>query len=183
MPDRATDISALALRLAAVMETAPDFPKPGVKFLNLLGTLSRHPQLFTEIVGSFAERYAKVPLSAVAGIEARGFVFAPPLALALGVPFIPLRKPGKLPPPVHSVSYQLEYGEDTLEVARDVLSRGSSVLVLDDVLATGGTARAGIQLLEQQGYIVPEFACVVEIAGLGGRHALSPFKVFSLAHL
>jgi adenine phosphoribosyltransferase len=121
-----------------------------------------------------------MPVDVVLGIEARGFIFAPALAYALGVGFVPVRKPKKLPAECASISYDLEYGSDTLEVHRDAIQPGAKVLIIDDLLATGGTARAVTQLVEQLGGTVAGLGFVVELTFLPGREKLSGYNVFSL---
>ena len=146
----------------------PDFPKPGVLFKDIT-PLRADPDAF-----------ADQKLDAVAAAEARGFLFGTPLALALNVGFVPIRKPGKLPYATIAMEYQLEYGHDRLEVHSDALKPGARVLLLDDVLATGGTMRACCDLLQQAGVEVAACAFVLELDFLKGRERLAPFEVFSL---
>src|SRR6478735_6345361 len=128
----------------------PDFPKPGVLFKDITPLLA-HPPAFAATIDRLAQAFSDQKLDAIAAAEARGFIFGAPLALALAVPFIPIRKPGKLPYATIAMEYQLEYGSDRLEVHSDALKPGSRVLLLDDVLATGGTMRACCDLIEQTG--------------------------------
>lgn len=167
--------------LLSKMCRAADFPKPGVEYLNVLFTMTRYPGLFADVVSCLAEEARSRTVTAVVGIESRGFVFAAPVALALGVPFIPVRKKGKLPPPVHSVTYALEYGTDSLEIAQDAAPQGSRVILVDDILATGGTAKAAADLLERVGHEVVAIAFVGEISQLHGRSKLGGHEVISLA--
>ena len=127
-----------------------------------------------------AERFASEQFDAVVGIESRGFVFAAPLAYRLGVPLTPVRKQGKLPFDTHSVTYALEYGSDSLEVHVDAIGEGSRALIVDDLLATGGTAAATVRLVERSGASVAGLAFVIELTDLGGRNALSGYRVESL---
>jgi adenine phosphoribosyltransferase len=124
------------------------------------------------------QRYAGQPVDVVAGFEARGFIFGPPVALALGVPFVPLRKPGKLPGAVVRVEYELEYGTDTLEMHADAVAAGQSVVLIDDLVATGGTLAAGVALIERVGARVHECAAVIELPELRGRDKLGATPLY-----
>lgn len=157
----------------------PDFPKPGILFKDITPMLG-NPQVFRTVVDGIAEPFAGRPIDVVAAAEARGFLFGAPLALALGVGFVPIRKPGKLPYKTVSLEYELEYGSDRLEMHNDALGPGTRVLLLDDVLATGGTMRACRDLVEQAGASVVACAFVVELAFLQGRSRLGSTEVFSL---
>ena len=157
----------------------PDFPKPGILFKDITPLLSR-ADVFGAVIDRLADRYADRSIDAVAAAEARGFIFGAPLALRLGAAFVPIRKPGKLPSETVSLEYQLEYGTDRLEMHRDALGAGRRVLLLDDVLATGGTMRACLDLVGQAGAKVVACAFVVELAFLLGRAKLEPCEVFSL---
>jgi adenine phosphoribosyltransferase len=132
------------------------------------------------VIDGLRDQYAGVGVDVVLGIEARGFIFAPALAYALGAGFVPVRKPKKLPAERASVTYDLEYGTDTLEIHRDAIPAGSRVLIVDDLLATGGTAKATTQLVEDLGGTVAGVAFVVELTFLGGRKKLNGYNVFSL---
>jgi adenine phosphoribosyltransferase len=160
----------------------PDFPKPGVTFKDITPILDDHVA-FTLVVDALAragrDSDGTVLVDKVVGMEARGFILAAPVALSLGVGFVPVRKPGKLPWKTRSVSYDLEYGSETLEMHTDALATGERVLVVDDVLATGGTARATAELIEQAGATVHGFAMLLELSFLHGRAAIGdmPFTV------
>ena len=130
-------------------------------------------QAFQFCIDDFVDRYRGMSLDAVVGFEARGFIFGPPIALALGLPFVPLRKPGKLPGKTVSIAYALEYGTDKLEMHDDALAPGARVLLVDDLVATGGTLAAGIALLKQVGAVPVECAAVIELPELNGRAKLS----------
>jgi adenine phosphoribosyltransferase len=157
--------------LKALIRDVPDFPMQGILFRDVTPLL-RDPQGLAQVVDAFAERYRGQGIDAVAGIESRGFLFGAPLAVALGVGFVPIRKLGKLPADKITREYALEYGTNSLEVHRDAVRAGERVLLLDDLLATGGTARAAAELLEELGAQVVETAFVIELAFLDGRKAL-----------
>jgi adenine phosphoribosyltransferase len=157
--------------LKALIRDVPDFPMQGILFRDVTPLL-RDPRGLGQVVDAFAERYRGQRIDAVAGIESRGFLFGAPLAVALGVGFVPIRKLGKLPADKISREYALEYGTNSLEVHRDAVGSGERVLLLDDLLATGGTARAAAELLEELGAQVVEAAFVIELAFLNGRKAL-----------
>ncbi len=155
----------------------PDFPKQGILFRDI-SPLLREPGAFAECVRQLAARTSKP--DAVVGIESRGFVFGAALALHWGVSFVPARKFGKLPGRTVRQLYSLEYGEDTLEIQSDAIAAGRHVVIVDDLLATGGTAKATTQLLEQLGADVQALLFVIELDGLGGRQALTPHRVEAL---
>ena len=157
----------------------PDFPKPGILFKDITPLLG-HPAAFGATVDRLAEHFADHKVDAVAAAEARGFLFGTPLALRLNVGFIPIRKPGKLPYKKVGLEYALEYGTDRLEVHADALTPGRRILLLDDVLATGGTMVACRDLVRQSGAEVVACAFVIELGFLGGRAKLEPVEVFSL---
>jgi adenine phosphoribosyltransferase len=157
----------------------PDFPKPGILFKDITPLLAE-PPAFQHAIDRMAEQFRSRPLEAVAAVEARGFLFAAPLALALKKPLIPLRKPGKLPYRTYSLAYELEYGSAELQVHIDGVGDGHRVLLVDDLLATGGTMNAGCQLVEKAGGKVVGCAFLVELTFLGGREKLKPHEVFSL---
>ncbi|HYW11823.1 MAG TPA: adenine phosphoribosyltransferase [Longimicrobium sp.] len=165
--------------LKALIRDVPDFPMQGILFRDVTPLL-RDPQGLAQVVDAFATRYRGQGIDAVAGIESRGFLFGAPLAVALGVGFVPIRKLGKLPADKISREYALEYGTNSLEVHRDAVRAGERVLLLDDLLATGGTARAAAELLEELGAQVVETAFVIELAFLNGRRALDGRPVHAL---
>jgi len=157
----------------------PDFPKPGILFKDVTPLLA-DPVAFRHVVDSFVERYRPRHIKKVVAIESRGFIFGAPVAYALGAGLVIVRKPGKLPWKSAREEYALEYGTDSLEMHLDMIQPGESVLVLDDLLATGGTARAAGRLAERQGAKVEEYGFVVELGFLNGRQRLGLDKVFSL---
>lgn len=168
----------LALVRASIRDV-PDFPKPGILFRDITPLLGS-PQAFGAALDLLEARFRPSRLDRIVGMESRGFLFGAPLSDRLGVGFAPIRKPGKLPAEKESVSYELEYGKDTLEIHRDAISAGQRVLVVDDLLATGGTARAAVDLVRRLGGNVIACAFVVELAGLGGRARLLQETVHSL---
>jgi adenine phosphoribosyltransferase len=161
------------------IRAVPDFPKPGILFRDITPLLGDAPA-FQTVIDLFAERYASKNVDQILAIESRGFLFGAPLALKLGVPLNIARKPGKLPWKTDEVSYSLEYGEATLQVQKGDLKPGASVLIIDDLLATGGTAKAACQLVERQDAKVAEVAFVIELSALAGRERLSPTPIFAL---
>jgi len=165
--------------LARHIRPIPDFPKPGILFRDITPLLA-DATAFAAAIDALAAPWRDTDIAAIAAVEARGFLFAGPLALALGVGVIPVRKPGKLPADTISHEYDLEYGRDRLEMHRDVLAAGAGVLVVDDVLATGGTAAACTRLIEAGGGRVVGAAFLVEITPLGGRERLVPHRVESV---
>ena len=165
--------------LTQYVRSVPDFPKPGILFRDITPLL-RHPDALGEAVARLAEHYRNVKVDVVAAAEARGFIFAAPLALALNVGFVPIRKPGKLPFDTHAFHYELEYGTDTLEMHTDGVARGERVLLVDDLLATGGTIEACCRLVEQAGASVVGCAFLIELVGLGGSKRLSKYSPYSL---
>jgi len=157
----------------------PDFPKPGILFKDITPLLAE-PRAFAYAIDLLAERYASTKIDAIAAAEARGFLVAAPLALKLQKPLVPLRKPGKLPYRTYSLQYDLEYGSAELHMHIDGIATGARVLLVDDLLATGGTMRAGCALIEQAGGIVTGCGFLVELGFLNGREPLKPHEVFSL---
>ncbi len=157
----------------------PDFPKPGVVFKDITPLLNNGP-LFQRTIDLLADRYQSRKPDTILGIESRGFIIGSALAYKLGAGFCIVRKPGKLPHETHSASYDLEYGSDTLEVHRDGLRPGSRVLIVDDLIATGGTAAAAAELAATLGGEVIEFAFLIELSFLKGREKLKPNDVFSV---
>lgn len=165
--------------LKKYIRSIPDFPKPGILFRDITPLLSA-PEAFRSVVRKFAEHFRDRGVNSIIAAEARGFIFAAPLALELNARFIPVRKPGKLPFSKRSFQYQLEYGTDSLEMHTDALSSGDRVLLVDDLLATGGTMEACLRIAEQSGAAVVGSAFVIELGFLGGRKRLAPHEVFSL---
>ena len=157
----------------------PDFPKPGIHFKDITPRLA-DPEAFQASIDALTLKYAPSRIDAIAAAEARGFLFAAPLALALKVPLVPLRKPGKLPYRTYSLKYELEYGHAELHMHVDGIAPGNRVLMIDDLLATGGTMQAGCKLIEQAGGVVVACAFLVELAFLNGREKLDGYDVFSL---
>lgn len=157
----------------------PDFPKPGILFRDITPLL-QSPKAFRTAIRKLAERYEDRKVDKVLCVESRGFLFGAPLALKLGVGLVIVRKPGKLPWKTRSVKYALEYGTDVIEMHQDAVLPGERVVIVDDLLATGGTASAGAQLVTEHGAKVVECAFVIELEALGGRKRLAPAKVFSV---
>ena len=166
-------------RIKALIRDVPDFPREGILFKDITPVLL-DPEAFREVVAAIQDRYADAGIDKVVGIEARGFIFGAAVSHGLGAGFVPVRKPGKLPYPTDRVSYELEYGSDSLEMHADAIGKGERVLVVDDLLATGGTASATDQLVRGQGGEVVSFAFVIELGFLGGRGRLGEDRVFSL---
>ena len=157
----------------------PDFPKPGVSFKDITPLLG-NPTAFHKAIDEFALRYKLAAIDAVVGIDARGFIFGSALAYRLGTAFVPIRKSGKLPFDKYEVTYDLEYGSDTVAIHRDAFSKDSRVLICDDLLATGGTLAASIKLVEKlEGHIVG-IATLVELTELNGREKIPNYDIFSL---
>jgi adenine phosphoribosyltransferase len=165
--------------LKSLIRDIPDFPKPGILFRDIT-TLLHHPDGLKHTVDLLAEKFSEQSIDYVVGIESRGFIFGTPLAYALGAGFIPVRKPGKLPSAVYSVEYSLEYGTDTLEVHQDALKRSSRLLIVDDLIATGGTAAATANLVTQAGCELVGFGFIVELTELQGRAKLPDVPIVSL---
>ena len=176
MTGTASSTPSLAERLAARLRLVPDFPSKGIMFQDVTPVLADAP-LFAAAIDAMVEPWRGQGITHVAGIESRGFIFAAPVALALGAGFVVIRKPGKLPWRRVSQEYQLEYGVDRLEIHEDACPRGAKVLVVDDVLATGGTARAACELVEALGGAVVGCAFLLEIRDLDGRAQLQRRRV------
>ena len=164
--------------LANYIRDVPDFPKPGILFKDITPLLG-DPAAFGVAIDRFAERYAAEPIDVIAGIEARGFLFAAPLASRLGKPLVPMRKPGKLPWDTHSITYSLEYGEASVEMHADAIQPGQRALIIDDVLATGGTVSAAVRLAERAGAEIAGLAFLIELEDLHGRDRLRGYDLFS----
>ena len=175
--------TGLEVFLGTLIRDVPDFPEPGVVFKDITPLLADHDG-FSAVVGALAaagrDESGAVVVDKVVGMEARGFILAAPVALALGAGFVPVRKAGKLPGPTRAVSYALEYGEATLEIHEDAVRPGERVLLVDDVLATGGTAEATRQLVESGGASVTAFAVLMELGFLEGRAVLGDLPLHAL---
>jgi adenine phosphoribosyltransferase len=165
--------------LARYIRDIPDFPKPGIMFKDITPLLAA-PAAFQTAVRQLLDHYQGRRIDAVAAAEARGFLFAAPLAMLMNKPLVPLRKPGKLPYQTHKLQYDLEYGSAELHVHIDGFDEGSNVLLVDDLLATGGTLEAACKLIAQAGARVESCAVLVELAFLKGRERLAPHEVFAL---
>jgi adenine phosphoribosyltransferase len=165
--------------LKQLIREVPNFPKPGINFYDIT-TLLKHPEGLRNTVDALAAAIDGQNVDTVVGVEARGFIFAPALAYHLGAGFVPVRKPKKLPAECASISYDLEYGQDTLEIHRDAIGDGHRVIIADDLLATGGTAKAVCNLVERLGGTVAGLVFVVELEFLPGRQKLQGYDVRSL---
>lgn len=176
MPEAA--VADLSSRLRATVRDIPDFPKPGIIFKDITPVLS-DAQLFRDVIDHLAVAH-EGQVDTIVGIESRGFIFGAPLALRLGLPFVPIRKPGKLPYRTRRVDYQLEYGSDSLEAHEDAIAHGHRVLIVDDVLATGGTAAGAIDLVQQLGGGVAGATFLIELGFLNGRQKLGSTSVHAV---
>jgi adenine phosphoribosyltransferase len=167
------------LELTDYIRTIPDFPKPGILFRDITPLLGS-PAAFGEAIRRMAAHFREAHIDLIAAAEARGFLFAAPLALELNAGFVPLRKPGKLPFETHASRYELEYGHDSLEVHTDGFQKGQRVLLVDDLLATGGTMQACCRLVERAGATVVGCAFLIELTGLKGAERIRPHESYSL---
>jgi len=167
--------------LKALIRTIPDFPKPGILFYDIT-TLLKDPKGFAMLIDALAQYYMDKEVDLVLGIEARGFIFGPALAYRLNAGFVPVRKPRKLPGPTARVTYDLEYGSDTLEIHQDAIEPGQRVVLVDDLLATGGTMEATTRLVQQLGGTIAGLGFAIELDFLKGRDRLQDYDVFSLLH-
>ena len=165
--------------LKALIRTIPDFPQPGINFRDLT-TLFLDARGFRESVAAIAGQYQGEDIDMVVGVESRGFIVAAPVAMELGAGFVPIRKPGKLPGETFGVEYTLEYGEDRLEIHSDALGIGARVLIVDDLLATGGTMEAACKLVQRVGCEVVGCAFLVELPDLKGRSRLDGYRITNL---
>lgn len=165
--------------LKLLIRDIPDFPQPGILFRDITPLLG-DPEGFRFVLARLSERAAESNPGAIVGIESRGFLFGGPVADRLGLPFVPVRKPGKLPAARMSVEYSLEYGENQLDIHQDAFPAGTRAFVIDDLLATGGTAWAAAKLIELAGGIVAGFGFVIELTALDGRSRLREFPVSAL---
>jgi adenine phosphoribosyltransferase len=169
------------MNLKSLIREVPDFPKPGINFYDIT-TLLQNAAGLRAVIDDLGAAYKGKGIEIVVGIEARGFIFAPAVAYALDAGFVPIRKPKKLPAPTERVEYELEYGTDILEIHKDAITPGQKVLVVDDVLATGGTAKAVAHLVEKLGGNLVGLSFVIELDFLKGRDKLPGHKVNSLLH-
>ena len=169
-------LDSATLDLKSLVRTIPDYPKKGILFRDIT-TLIEHPQGFKESIERIAAAHRGLGVTHVAGIEARGFIFGAGVAIALGVGFVPIRKKGKLPGETIGQNYALEYGVDTIEIHADVLDKGDVVLLVDDLIATGGTALAAVGLLRRTGAAVNHAAFVIDLPDLGGAAKLKAENV------
>ncbi len=167
--------------LKTLVRTVPDFPKPGILFYDIT-TLLKDKAGFATLIDAFAQYYIGKEIDLVLGIEARGFIFGPALAYRLNAGFVPVRKPKKLPAPTAKVTYDLEYGTDSLEIHMDAIKPGQRVVIVDDLLATGGTMEATVKLVNQLGGNIAGLAFAVELDFLKGRDRFPGHDVFSLLH-
>jgi adenine phosphoribosyltransferase len=165
--------------LQSTIRTVPDFPKKGIIFRDIT-TLLKDPAAFRRAVDTFYDHYAHDRISKVVSVESRGFIFGAPLAYRLGAGFVPVRKPGKLPASTLRQEYALEYGTDAVEIHRDAISPTDRVLILDDLLATGGTIQAACALVERLGGTIAGLAFLIELSFLGARARLAKYEVFSV---
>jgi|SRR6185437_6399194 adenine phosphoribosyltransferase len=165
--------------LKKLIREIPDFPKPGILFYDIT-TLLKDACGFRAVIDGLKYHYREAQVDVVLGIEARGFIFAPALAYALGAGFVPVRKPKKLPAECLTVTYDLEYGTDSLQVHKDAIEKGKRVLIVDDLLATGGTAAAAARMVTEAGGTIAGLGFVVELTFLNGRQKLAGMDVFSL---
>lgn len=165
--------------LRQLIREVPDFPKPGINFYDIT-TLLKDSKGLQGTIDALAEEYKDQKIDTVIGVESRGFIFGAPLAYKLGAGFVPVRKPRKLPAETISVSYELEYGTDTLEIHKDAIGAGHRVLIVDDLLATGGTARAVVDLVEKLGGGIVGLMFVIELTFLNGRQKFEGYDVRSL---
>ena len=169
------------LDLRTYIREVQDFPTPGVGFKDITPLLS-HPEAFRATIDRLEDHFAGRGINLIAAAEARGFIFGAPLAMQLGIGFIPIRKPGKLPAETVKIKYDLEYGSDSLEMHRDAIQPGQRVVIVDDLLATGGTMQATIQLVQQLGGEIAGLAVAIELDFLKGRAKFPNYDVFSLLH-
>ncbi len=165
--------------LRAKIREVPDFPKPGILFYDIT-TLLKDPDAFREVIDRMADQVADTNIDLVVGMESRGFIFSAPLAYKLGAGFVPVRKLGKLPAETIEVEYSLEYGTATLEIHKDAIRPGQNVLIVDDLLATGGTVMGTIELVQRLGGEIAGLSFMVELPALKGRENLGEFSIHTL---
>ncbi len=171
------------MELKSLIRDIPDFPKPGITFRDIT-TLLNNPQGLRYTIDTLTQKCQEANLQPdyIVGMESRGFIFGTPLAYHLNAGFIPVRKPGKLPAAVHSIEYELEYGTDKLEIHQDAIASNAKVLIVDDLIATGGTAKATADLLDELGSQVLGFAFIIELTALSGRKKLPDLPIISLVN-
>ena len=167
------------INIKDLIRDVPDFPKPGILFKDITPVLSS-PEAFDTVTDALMGISRSLGADKVIGVESRGFILGTPVALGLGLPFVPVRKPGKLPCETVRAEYELEYGTDTLEMHTDALEAGDRVIIIDDLLATGGTAEATIKLVESQGAVVAGVLVMIELCFLNGADRIDPHNVYSL---
>ena len=172
-------VSIMTKSIKSKIRTVPHWPKEGIMFKDIT-TLLKDPQGFKETIDLLHKRYAKKKIDKVIGIESRGFIFGAPLAYLLGCGFVPVRKPGKLPAECESEEYTLEYGKDKIEIHKDAITKGDKVLIVDDLIATAGTANAARKLVKKLGGEIVECAFIVELIDLKGRDKLKGENVYSV---
>ncbi len=165
--------------LKSLIRDIPDFPQPGIVFRDIT-TLLSHPEGLRYTLDQLHDKCVHLSPNYIVGMESRGFLFGVPLAYQLGIGFVPVRKPKKLPAPVYAIEYELEYGKDRLEMHQDAMPEGSRVLIVDDLMATGGTAQATAKLIEKAGCELAGFAFVIELVSLAGRQQLPDVPIVSL---
>lgn len=173
------ELEAVRAAISAEIRDVPDFPKPGIVFKDITPALG-NPEVFQLTIGALHRLVAGQQIDYVVGIESRGFIFGAPLAIALGAGFVPVRKPGKLPADTHRIEYALEYGTDALEIHKDAIAPGKRVVIVDDLLATGGTAAATLELVRRIGAEVASLAFIVELSFLNGRERLPDCEIVTL---
>jgi len=167
------------MNLADYIRNIPDFPRPGIQFKDIT-TLLQNGAAFRHVINAWRDRYADQDIDAIVGAEARGLIFGAALAYALGISFVPVRKPGKLPSETLGVEYELEYGSDSLEIHADALGKGDRVVLVDDLLATGGTMEAIVKMMNTLEVDIVEIVFLVELTPLKGREKLQPYAVHAL---
>lgn len=167
------------VELAEYIRNVPDFPKPGIQFKDITTLLQNGPA-FQQAVQTFIDRYKTYDIDVIVGIESRGFIFSAPLSYQFGKSMVPVRKPGKLPADTIQMEYELEYGTNTIEIHKDAFQPGAKVLIIDDLLATGGTVAATCALVEKLGGQVVEVAFLIELTFLNAREKLQGYPVYSI---
>jgi adenine phosphoribosyltransferase len=167
------------MELKSYIREIPDFPNPGILFRDITPLL-KDVNAFRYVIDRLLDQFQDHQLDVIVAIESRGFLFGAPLAYKMGIPIVPARKPGKLPAATHKAEYTLEYGKSTMEIHADAVGPGQRVLLLDDLLATGGTLEASARLVEMSGGVVQDIGVIIELIELGGRRRLEGYEIFSL---